>query len=105
MAGHMRFGARTGGATVMLGALLVVAGLVLADSVAAFFGLVPRAVLGVILLLGGLELAVGSAGVVEDRADGYVMALTAGVGMWNMGVGYLAGLALWHAYRRRWIAP
>jgi hypothetical protein len=27
------------------------------------------------------------------------------VGMWNMGAGYLAGLALWHAYRRRWIAP
>ena len=105
MAGHVRFGARTGGATVMLGVLLVAAGLLLADSVAAFFALVPPAVLGVILLVGGLELAVGAAGVVPDRADGYVMALTAGVGMWNMGAGYLAGLALWHAYRRRWIAP
>jgi MFS superfamily sulfate permease-like transporter len=105
MAGHVRFGARTGGATVMLGLVLLGAGLFLADSVAAFFALVPPAVLGVILLVGGLELAVGAAGVAEDRADGYVMALTAGVGMWNMGAGYLAGLALWHAYRRRWLSP
>jgi predicted benzoate:H+ symporter BenE len=105
MAGHMRFGARTGGAAVMLGGILIVSGLFLADSVAAFLGLVPRAVLGVILLLGGLELALGAARGVEERGDGYVMMLTAGVGMWNMGAGYLAGLALCHAYRRRWLAP
>jgi len=29
----------------------------------------------------------------------------AGVGMWNMGAGYLAGLVLWHSYRRGWLSP
>jgi MFS superfamily molybdate transporter len=105
MAGHMRFGARTGGATVMLGAILVVAGVLLADSVGAFLGLVPRAVLGVILLLGGLELAMGAAGGERERGDASVKLLTAGVGMWNMGAGYLAGLVLWHSYRRGWLSP
>jgi len=31
------------------------------------------------------------------------MLLTAGVSMWNMGAGYLAGLVLWHAFRRGWL--
>ncbi|HUG36135.1 MAG TPA: putative sulfate/molybdate transporter [Candidatus Limnocylindrales bacterium] len=105
MAGHMRFGARTGGATVMLGAILIVTGVFLADSVGAFLGLVPRAVVGVILLLGGLEFALGAAGGERGRGDASVMLLTAGVGMWNMGAGYLAGLALWHSYRRGWLHP
>lgn len=36
----------------------------------------------------------------EER---YVMLLTAGVSMWNMGVGYVADLVLWHAYQRGWL--
>ena len=28
---------------------------------------------------------------------------TAGVSLWNMGVGYVAGLVLWHAYQRGWL--
>lgn len=100
MAGHVRFGARTGGALVILGSLVLFTGLFLADSVAALFKLFPRALLGVILLFGGLELA---AGVQEDnfqKEDRYVMLLTAGVSMWNMGAGYLAGLCLWYAFQR-----
>jgi len=31
------------------------------------------------------------------------MLLTTGVSMWNMGVGYLAGLALWYAFQRTWL--
>jgi hypothetical protein len=31
------------------------------------------------------------------------MLLTAGISLWNMGVGYLAGLALWHALQREWL--
>jgi hypothetical protein len=32
-----------------------------------------------------------------------VFLLTAGVSMWNMGVGYLGGLALWYAFRWKWL--
>jgi hypothetical protein len=103
MAGHVRFGARTGGALVILGALILFIGLFLSDSVATLFKLFPRSLLGVILLFGGLELAAGAHGNGSQRGDRYVVLLTAGISLWNMGVGYLAGLALWHALQRRWL--
>jgi MFS superfamily sulfate permease-like transporter len=103
MAGHVRFGARTGGALVILGALILFIGLFLSDSVATLFKLFPRSLLGVILLFGGLELAAGAHGDTLKRGDRYVVLLTAGISLWNMGVGYLAGLALWYAVQRGWI--
>ncbi len=103
MAGHVRFGARTGGALVILGILILVVGLFLSDSVATLFKLFPRSLLGVILLFGGLELAAGAHGNGYQRGDRYVVLLTAGLSLWNMGVGYLAGLALWHALQREWL--
>jgi len=33
----------------------------------------------------------------------FVLVVTAGVAMWNMGVAYLAGLILYYALERRWI--
>lgn len=103
MAAHIRFGARTGGALVMLGVLVLFVGLFCADSIAILFKLFPRALLGVILMFGGLELAAGMHGNHVRKDERYVMLLTAGVSMWNMGVGYGAGLALWHAYQRGWL--
>jgi MFS superfamily sulfate permease-like transporter len=102
MAGHVRFGARTGGALVILGILVLFAGLFLADSVETLFKLFPPALLGVILMFGGLELAAGVRAIGADKADRYVVLLTAGIAMWNMGAGYLAGLLLWHAFQRGW---
>jgi len=100
MAGHVRFGARTGGALVMLGGIVLFTGLFLGDSVATLFKLFPSSLLGVILLFGGLELAVGAHGNALAKQDRYVVLLTAGIAMWNMGAGYLAGLLLHHATRR-----
>ena len=100
MAGHVRFGARTGGALVMLGGIVLFTGLFLGDSVATLFKLFPSSLLGVILLFGGLELAVGVHGNALAKQDRYVVLLTAGIAMWNMGAGYLAGLLLHHATRR-----
>jgi hypothetical protein len=84
MAGHVRFGARTGGALVILGTLVLFVGLFLGDSVATLFRLFPRSLLGVILLFGGLELASGVEAVNLPKEDRYVMLLTTGVSMWNM---------------------
>jgi MFS superfamily sulfate permease-like transporter len=103
MAGHVRFGARTGGALVILGGLVLFTGLFLGDSVATLFRVFPRALLGVILLFGGLELASGVKANNLEKEDRYVMLLTTGVSMWNMGAGYLVGLALWYAFQRKWL--
>jgi MFS superfamily sulfate permease-like transporter len=103
MAGHVRFGARTGGALVILGAVLLITGLTLGDSVGTLFKLFPPAILGTILLFGGLELAASVYHRAESRGDRYVMALTAGVALWNMGLAYFVGMMLWVAQDRGWI--
>ena len=60
LAGHVAFGARSGGAPIILGVLLLVLALFFSGSVAALFDLLPRAVLGVILFLTGAQLALGA---------------------------------------------
>jgi hypothetical protein len=104
MAGHIRFGAKTGGALVILGSLILFVGLFLADSVATLFKCFPSAILGVILLFGGLELAAGGRGGANGKEERYIIYLTAGLAMWNMGVAYLVGLVLAIACERRWVA-
>jgi MFS superfamily sulfate permease-like transporter len=103
LAGHVRFGARTGGSLVMHGAFVLFLGLFVADSVATMFRLLPGAILGLILFVGGLELATGVRGGMPEKADRYVLILTAGLSMWNMGLGYAVGLALWYAFQWKWI--
>lgn len=100
MAGHVRFGARTGGALVILGAILLTVALLLPDSVATLFRLFPLPVLGVVLFFGGMELASSVNGDASSRGDRVVMAATAGLALWNMGAGYVAGLVLYHAAAR-----
>ena len=101
MAGHIRFGARTGGALVILGGVLLLAALFLAESLGTLFRLFPMPVLGVILFFGGVELAVSLDGQPFSRADRTVLAVTAGIALWNMGAAYLVGLLLYHANRHR----
>ncbi len=103
MAGHVRFGARTGGALVILGVLILVTGLFFADSIGTLFKLFPPALLGVILMFGGLELAAGVQAGSLSKTDRYVMAFTAGTALWNMGAAYVGGLALWYGFQRRWL--
>ena len=103
MAGHIRFGARTGGTLVILGSLVLFVGLFLADSVATLFKCFPPVILGVILLFGGLELAAGGRGGANSKEDRYIVYLTAGLAMWNMGVAYVVGLLLAIACERKWV--
>jgi hypothetical protein len=100
MAGHVRFGARTGGSLVILGVALLAVALFFSESVAVLFRLFPPAVLGVILLLGGLELA-GAKG--SEQFEGWervVMVLTAGLSLVNVGMGYAVGIVLYYACAR-----
>jgi MFS superfamily sulfate permease-like transporter len=101
MAGHVRFGARTGGALVILGTMVLVLGLFFSDSVATLFRIFPPAILGVILFFTGLELASISRDIGNQRSDVYIMLAVAGLAMWNMGAAYLAGLALYYAIQKQ----
>jgi len=103
MAGHIRFGARTGGALVILGVLVLFTGLFLSDSVVLLFQILPRSILGVILFFAGVELALVIRDLKLDKQNLFVLVVTAGVAMWNMGVAYLAGLLLYYGLDRKWI--
>ena len=100
MAGHVRFGARTGGALVILGVIVTLTGLFLSDSVALLFGIVPQAVLGTILFFTGLELASTIKDIGNRKEDVYVMLATAGIAVVNMGVAFVVGVLLHLAVRR-----
>ncbi len=103
MAGHVRFGAKTGGSLVMLGILVLTAGLFLSDSVSLLLRIFPRSILGVILFFAGVELATVIQDIRLQRGNLFVLLVTTGCAMWNMGVAYLVGLVLYHLLRRGWV--
>jgi len=102
MAGHIRFGARTGGALVILGVMVLLIGLFLSDSVTLLLQIFPRPILGVILFFAGVELALVVKDIKLQKQNLFVLLVTAGTAMWNMEVAYLAGLMLYYGLQRRW---
>jgi len=103
MAGHVRFGARTGGALVILGIIVLLIGLFLSDSVSLLLQVFPRSILGVILFFAGVELALVIKDVKLKKQNLFVLLVTAGTAMWNMGVAYLTGMLLYYGIQKRWI--
>jgi len=67
MAGHVRFGARTGGALIILGVIILVIALFFSGSVETIFKIFPAPILGVILFLTGAQLALGSCDFGEEQ--------------------------------------
>lgn len=103
MAGHVKFGARTGGASIMLGAILLVVALFFGDSAGTLFRLFPPPALGVILFLAGAELALGSRDPGAEKVDRFVMLTTAAFAVWNVGVAVVFGFVAHHASKRGWL--
>ncbi len=100
MAGHVAFGARTGGAPIILGTILILSGLFLSDSFMSLLQLLPLAILGVILFITGAQLALGSGRLSEKKAERFITLITAAFAIWNVGVAFVVGvLAAW-IYRR-----
>lgn len=100
MAGHVRFGARTGGAVVILGTTLIFIALFFSDSVSIIFKIFPNAIPGVILFFAGSELAIVVKDIGDKKSDFYVMLIVAAIAMWNMGAAFLVGVIMDNALRR-----
>ncbi len=104
LAAQYRFGARTGGSVVMLGVAKMALAALFGGSLLAWLQHYPQSVLGVLLLFGGLELAL----VCRDqskRVDFFVMVLTSGACLAvNTAVGFavgwaMAALLLWGVFK------
>ncbi len=103
MAGHIKFGARTGGALIILGSLILILALFFADSATLLFQLFPQAILGVILFFAGVELAITAKDIGAEKKDVYVMLITAGLAMWNMLAAFVVGVGLYWLLRKKWV--
>ncbi len=93
LAGQHRFGARTNGAILFLGAAKVLLAVIFGASLMAICQAFPASILGVMLALSGLELAL----VTRDqtsRPDATAMLLTAGTALAlnNIALGFAIGL-------------
>jgi xanthine/uracil permease len=92
MAGHVVFGARTGGATIILGVVLLFLALFLSGSIHALLSIFPASVLGVILFLTGAQLALGSCDFSKNKGERFITLITAAFCIWNVGLGFLVGI-------------
>ena len=104
LAAQYRFGARTGGSVILLGAAKITLALAFGGSFLLWLQAYPKSVLGVLLLFSGLELAL----VCRDqrtRVDYFVMLITAGACLAvNTALGFVVGwlmaaLLIWGVFR------
>ncbi len=97
LAAHYRFGARTGGALVMIGAIFVVMALAFGELGFALLAMIPNSVLGVLLVFAGLELCplVRS---LKENEEYFVALLITGIALavpnmaWAFGIGIAVDL-------------
>jgi xanthine/uracil permease len=100
MAGHVQFGARTGGALVILGAVLLVTAIFFSSSVGTFLRLFPPSILGVILFLIGGQLALGGCDVSNDKGERFVTMITGALAVWSVGIAFIVGIAAYWLNKR-----
>jgi SulP family sulfate permease len=94
LAAHYRFGARTAGSNIFIGAIFIGLTLVLGPHVVSFLHLLPMAILGLLLLFAGLQLAMTVMDLTEKK-DGFVAMLILGITLAsNLAAGFLAGIVV-----------
>ncbi len=99
LAAHYRFGARTGGAPIMIGVFFIVIALVLGQLGFSLLAIIPQSVLGVLLVFAGLELCPLLRSL-KTNEEYFVALLIAGIALtvpnmaWAFGVGILTDLFL-----------
>ena len=103
MSAQVGFGARSGGAPVILGSLLIVLALGFSESLAVLLRLFPQPALGVMLFLAGLQLALGSCDFARDKGERFVTLGTAALAVWNVGIAFVFGILLLAIVRRGWL--
>jgi len=95
LAAHYRFGARTGGSNIIIGAILVILALAFGPSAMSLLTLIPAPVLGVLLFFAGAELALMLVDL-SDRTSLFIAISVAGIalGTRNMGIAFASGIVI-----------
>ena len=99
LAAHYRFGARSAGSNLMVGALFILLTLVLGNQILTIFNLIPMAVLGVLLLFAGSQLALTILDV-RERKEMFVTVTILGITLAaNLAAGFICGVVLAYLLR------
>jgi SulP family sulfate permease len=99
LAAHYRFGARTAGSNLMVGAAFLAVGLLLGDTAVALLSLLPFSVLGALLCFAGAQLAMTILDV-KARSDLFVVISMLAVALVsNLGLGFGVGIAVAYLFR------
>ncbi|MFO8058874.1 MAG: putative sulfate/molybdate transporter [bacterium] len=93
LAAHYRFGARTGGSNLMIGAVCLVLALAFGKLALSLLIMIPQSVLGVLLAFAGIELALLVRDL-KERHELFVTVLVAGIAVagTNMAYAFIAGI-------------
>jgi MFS superfamily sulfate permease-like transporter len=94
LAGQYYFGARTGGTNILEGTIEIVMGLFLAASIATIFAAFPKAIIGAMMFLVGLELVKFARDLKANKELVPLGATVAGALIANMAVGFAVGMAV-----------
>jgi SulP family sulfate permease len=99
LAAHYRFGARSAGSNLMIGAVFILFTLLLGNRILALFNLIPMAILGVLLLFAGSQLALTVLDI-KERKEMFVVVLILGITLAsNLAAGFMAGILLAYLLR------
>jgi len=99
LAAHYRFGARTAGSNLMIGAIFLILAISLGMHVLAVVYLVPMSVLGVLLIFAGSQLALTIIDM-RERKDLFVVLVMLGVTLAsNLAIGFVLGIAIAYALK------
>jgi len=99
LAAHYRFGARTAGSNLMIGAVFICLALFLGMHSLAVVYLLPMSVLGVLLVFAGSQLALTIIDL-KERKDLFVALLMLGITLAsNLAVGFVVGIAVAYAVK------
>jgi MFS superfamily sulfate permease-like transporter len=105
MAGHVRFGARTATAPVLIGLVFVGLGVALGHSGYALLRTIPDAVLGALLMFSGIELALSSKIKEYEGEELFLVLLMAGIGIaLNPAAAFAVGLPMAYGFKRGWLS-
>jgi SulP family sulfate permease len=99
LAAHYRFGARTTGSNLMIGSIFVVLAIFLGMHALSVVYLIPMAVLGILLLFAGSQLALTVIDV-RERKGFFVVLMILGITLAsNLAVGFAVGIAIAYALK------
>ena len=96
MAAHYRFGARTGGANLMIGGIFLAMALIFGSSAVSILGLIPLSILGVLLVFTGVQM-VKLATDVRGKGDFIVVSTVVGLALVaSITIAFIAGIILYY---------